>query len=149
MNTPRKKQDGTCSNKIYNLWPAPIKSAGHQLHTRFLFWIIHSAAVKSSLVEVWKASRLFSRHLFLPSLVFLGFLLDFLLRLRSLCPAVVLFSHPDHRLSSGMALFQLLKSLRHLAKWKLGFHNRQDLRWNSKKNVGNLISTSITVSGCT
>ncbi|KAI3364239.1 hypothetical protein L3Q82_011043, partial [Scortum barcoo] len=40
---------------------------------------------------------------------------------------VILLSHPDYCLPSGVALLQLLKSLWYLAEWKLGLHNWQDL----------------------
>ena len=97
------------------------------------FLIIQSAAVKRCLVKVRRIQREFLLAPVFPALVLLASFLHILLWLYSLCPAVVLLSHPDYCLPSCMAVLQLLKSLRHLAKWKVGLHNWQDLWQKAEK----------------
>lgn len=62
-------------------------------------------------------------------------LLEFSLRLGHLValPLNVVLGNPDHRLTPGVALLHLLKSLRDLSEGELGLHYRQDLEIVSKQ----------------
>jgi len=123
---------------------APITSSGHPcrlLHQSSTSALLgkRSAAVRSGLFN--KVRGITAQLVLCPlSLVGLGRFLDFVLRPCSLWATVlllgllvILFNHPDHCLPSGVAILQLLESLGHLGKWKLGLHYWQDLQWTSRK----------------
>lgn len=141
-------QEDVCFNKNSSLWHSPISHSSD--HTRSLLHYSSSTLIcldttacccQGSPCKGEKNHRAFILlALRFLSLVLLGCFLYLLLcslradTLRQLLGLPdVLFGHPDYRLPSGMALLQLLESLGHLGKRKLGLHNWQDLWWYSKK----------------